>query len=80
MLERLIGAEQMDVVVFGDMGKAWLTGDGPGRVPNNRIPVLREWAYDAGIGLDFDGLAIYAATPVSSAWDPRITFRLQRRF
>ena len=43
-------------------------------------PVLSEWAYDAGIGLDLDGLAIYAATPVTGGWSPRITLRLQRRF
>lgn len=80
LLERLVGADQFDLVVFGDMGKAWLTGAGPGRVPNNRLPVLSEWAYDAGIGLDFDGLAVYAASPLSGSWDPRLTLRLQRRF
>jgi hypothetical protein len=80
VLERLLGTDQMDFVLFGDMGKAWLSGDGPGRVPNNRLPVLSEWAYDAGIGLDLDGLAIYAATPVTGGWSPRITLRLQRRF
>jgi hypothetical protein len=80
VLERLFGADQMDIVLFGDMGKAWLTGDGPGRVPNNRLPVLREWAYDAGLGIDFDGLAVYAATPLVGKWSPRITLRLQRRF
>ena len=80
VLERLFGAEQADIVLFGDMGKAWLTGDGPGRVPNNRVPVLSEWAYDAGLGIDFDGLAIYAATPLVGGWSPRITLRLQRRF
>jgi len=80
LLERLVGADQADVVVFGDMGKAWLTGEGPGRVPNNRIPKLSEWAYDVGVGLDFDGLAIYVASPLTGQWEPRLTFRLQRRF
>lgn len=80
LLERLIGADQADIVVFGDMGKAWLTGEGPGRVPNNRIPKLDEWAYDTGVGLDFDGLAIYAAMPLTGSFEPRLTFRLQRRF
>lgn len=80
LLERLIGAEQADVVVFGDMGKAWLTGEGPGRVPNNRIPRLDEWAYDVGVGLDFDGLAFYLATPLTGNWVPRLTLRLERRF
>ena len=80
LLERLVGADQADVVVFGDMGKAWLAGEGPGRVPSNRIPKLNEWAYDAGVGLDFDGLAVYLATPLTGSWEPRLTFRLQRRF
>jgi hypothetical protein len=80
LLERLIGTEQADIVLFGDMGKAWLSGDGPGRVPNGRIPVFGEWAHDAGIGIDFDGLAVYLANPVSGPWSPRLTFRLQRRF
>jgi hypothetical protein len=62
------------------MGKAWLTGDGPGRVPNSKLPVLREFSYDAGIGLDIDGLAVYLATPVGRSWDPRLTLRLLRRF
>jgi outer membrane protein assembly factor BamA len=80
LLERLIGAEQADVVLFTDMGKAWLSGDGPGRVPNDKLPVLREWQYDVGLGLDLDGIAVYLATPVGEAWAPRVTFRLQRRF
>jgi hypothetical protein len=80
LLERLIGADQADVVLFGDMGKAWLTGEGPGRVPNNRIPKLGEWAYDVGAGIDFDGLAVYVAAPLTGQFEPRLTFRLQRRF
>ncbi len=79
-LERLFGRDHADVVVFGDMGKAWLTGDGPGRVPSNRLPVLREFSYDAGVGIDIDGLALYAATPIGEGWSPRVTLRLQRRF
>ena len=43
-------------------------------------PVLREFSYDAGIGLDIDGLAVYLAMPVGRAWDPRLTLRLLRRF
>jgi hypothetical protein len=77
--ERLLGADRADLVVFGDAGKGWLSGDGPGRVPNNRLPTAGEWAYDAGIGLDLDGIALYLASPVSR-FDPRVTFRLQRRF
>lgn len=80
LLERLIGRDYADIVLFGDMGKAWLTGDGPGRIPNSKLPVLREFSYDAGIGLDIDGLAVYLATPVGRSWDPRLTLRLLRRF
>jgi hypothetical protein len=80
ILDRLFGGEQADLVVLGDMGKAWLTGDGPGKVPNNRVPVLREWEYDVGLGLDLDGLAVYVAKSLSTGESPRITFRLQRRF
>ena len=80
LLERLIGGDQADVVLFGDMGKAWLSGQGPGRVPNSRLPALHEWAYDSGVGLDFDGLAAYVATPLQGPFAPRLTLRLQRRF
>lgn len=80
LLERLVGRDHADVVLFGDMGKAWLTGDGPGRIPNNRLPVPGEFSYDAGIGLDIDGLAIYAGVPLGGKWSPRFTLRLERRF
>src|SRR4030095_938646 len=80
LLERLVGRDHADIVVFGDMGKAWLTGDGPGRVPNNRLPVRGEFSYDAGIGIDIDGLALYAAVPFGEKWNPRFTLRLERRF
>lgn len=80
VLERLFGRDYADVVLFGNMGKAWLTGEGPGRIPNHRLPVLGEFEYDAGIGLDIDGLAVYLASPVSEGWSPRLTLRLQRRF
>jgi hypothetical protein len=49
-------------------------------VPNNRLPVLGEFSYDAGIGLDIDGLALYAGVPIGQKWDPRLTLRLERRF
>src|SRR4029434_7369011 len=71
ILDRLFGRDYADIVVLGDMGKAWLSGDGPGRIPNNRLPTLGEFKYDAGIGLDIDGLAVYLATPIGDPWDPR---------
>ncbi len=80
LLDRLFGGNQADLVVFSDAGKAWLTGDGPGRVPSNRIPVLSEWDYDLGVGLDLGGIAAYVAKSLSTSESPRITLRLQRRF
>ncbi len=38
---RFIGIEEADLVFLGDVGKAWLAGDGPGQVPAGRIPSLR---------------------------------------
>lgn len=80
LLDRLFGGDLADVVVFGDAGKAWLTGDGPGRVPNNRIPTLSEWAYDVGLGLDLGGFAAFVSQPLTGPGGMRVTLRLQRRF
>jgi len=79
-LQRLLGIRDPDVVVFGDAGKAWVTGEGPGRIPNNRIPVLREWQYDFGLGLDFGGLGFYLAQPLTKGLPLTFTARLQQRF
>jgi hypothetical protein len=79
LLQRLFRTDHADLVLFGDAGKAWLAGDGPGRVPTDRIPVAREWASDVGVGLDLDGVALYFATPTRE-FDPVLTVRLQRRF
>jgi hypothetical protein len=80
VLQQILGIEQADLVVFGGAGKAWLTGDGPGRVPNDRIPVLREWDADAGIGLDAGGIAVYAARALTADQPFRLVLRLQHRF
>ena len=77
---RFIGIEEADLVFFGDMGKAWLAGDGPGRVPANRIPVLKEWAGDLGVGLDAGEIGAYLAKSVSSDESVKFVVRLQRRF
>src|SRR6185295_7416183 len=79
-LQRIVGLQQADLVVFGDWGKAWLTGDGPGRVPNNRIPKFNEWKLDAGVGVDAGGLGVYLAKALSDDVPFRIVVRLQRRF
>jgi hypothetical protein len=80
LVDRLFGGDLADIVIFGDAGKAWLTGEGPSRVPNNRIPVFGEWDYDVGAGLDIGGLAIFVAKSVSTDDAPRFILRLQRRF
>lgn len=79
-LDRFIGIDRADVVVFANSGTAWLAGDGPGRVPTNRIPVLREWAADAGVGLDTGGLGFYLSRSLVDREPIRFTLRLQRRF
>jgi Omp85 superfamily domain len=77
---RFIGIEEADLVVFGDAGKAWLAGSGPGQVPVNRLPVLKEWEFDAGVGLDAGGIGAYLAKSVSESESVKFVVRLQRRF
>ena len=79
-LQRLFAIREPDIVVFGEAGKAWITGDGPGRVPNNRIPVLKEWDYDVGFGIDAGGLGLYLTQPLNRGLPLTFTVRLQRRF
>jgi hypothetical protein len=77
---RFIGIEEADLVFFSDAGKAWLAGSGPGQVPVNRLPVLREWALDMGVGLDAGEIGAYLAKSVSSGESVKFLVRLQRRF
>jgi hypothetical protein len=79
-LQRLFAIREPDIIVFGDAGKAWITGEGPGRVPNDRIPVLREWQYDVGFGIDAGGLGFYLTQPLNQGLPLTFTMRLQRRF
>lgn len=79
-LDRIIGFDRADLVLFANTGTAWLAGDGPGQVPVDRIPVLREWALDAGVGLDTGGLGFYVARSLVDREPVRFTVRLQRRF
>ena len=78
--QRLFSIHDPDIVILGNAGKAWVTGEGPGRVPNNRIPQFREWDKDFGVGLDFGGLAIYAAQPITRGLPLLVSVRLQKRF
>jgi hypothetical protein len=77
---RFLGLEEADLVFFTDLGKAWLAGDGPGKVPVTRIPVLREWAADIGVGLDAGEIGAYLAKSVSNDESVKFVVRLQRRF
>lgn len=79
-IQQILGIERADLVLMGNAGKAWLTGDGPGRVPNNRIPNLDEWDADIGIGLDAGGVGVYVAKALADDQALRFILRLQRRF
>jgi hypothetical protein len=79
-VDRFIGIDQADLVIFMDAGKGWLSGEGPGRVPDNRIPSLSEWKADVGIGLDAGGLGLYVARALTDGQPLRVSLRLQRRF
>jgi hypothetical protein len=77
---RFIGVEEADLVLFSDAGKAWLAGGGPGQVPVNRLPALKEWSLDLGVGLDAGEIAAYLAKSVSSGESVKFVVRLRRRF
>jgi Omp85 superfamily domain len=77
---RLIGIEEADLVFFSDAGKAWLAGGGPGQVPVNRIPALKEWELDIGVGLDAGEIGAYLAKSISEGESVKFVVRLQRRF
>lgn len=77
---RFLGIQEADLVIFSDAGKAWLAGRGPGQVPPDRLPVLREWALDLGFGLDAGGIGAYLAKSISTGESVKFVVRLQRRF
>jgi hypothetical protein len=77
---RFLGIEEADLVLFADAGKAWLAGGGPGQVPVDRLPTLKEWEYDAGIGFDAGRLGAYLAKSLSRGEPVHFLVRLQRRF
>ncbi len=79
-LQRFIGIQDPELVLFGDAGSAWLAGDGPGRVPSNRIQSVTQWKADAGLGLDAGGLAVYLAKALTDGEPVRLYLRLGRRF
>ncbi|HWA59394.1 MAG TPA: BamA/TamA family outer membrane protein [Gemmatimonadales bacterium] len=77
---RFIGIQDPDLVVFGDAGSAWLSGSGPGRVPNNRLQSITQWKADAGVGIDAGGIAAYLVKALTDGEPVRFYLRLERRF
>ncbi len=77
---RFIGIEEADLVFLGDAGKAWLAGNGPEQVRNDRIPSLKEWKADIGVGLDAGEIGAYLAKGLSGGEPIKFLVRLQRRF
>jgi hypothetical protein len=77
---RFIGVEEADLVFFGDAGKGWLAGNGPGQVAVDRIPSIGEWKVDLGVGLDAGAIGAYLAKGLSEGGPVKLLVRLQRRF
>lgn len=75
-----VGIQRADLVVFGDVGTAWLAGDGKGQVPSNRIQTASEWRSDAGVGIDGGTFGVYLAKAIADPEPVRFLFRIQRRF
>lgn len=76
----LLSLQGPDLVVFGDAGQAWLVGNGPGRVPSDRLPTIGSWLGDLGLGMDWGGFGLYFAKAVTTGEPVRITVRLDHRF
>lgn len=86
LLDRLLraapwlGIELVDLVVFTGGGQAWLVGDGPGKLPANRLPSISTWLGDFGTGIDIDGLGFYVAKAFTDGEPIRLLLRLDHRF
>ena len=72
--------EGLDLVVFTDAGQGWLVGNGPGRVPGDKLPTLASWLVDVGLGVDWGGFGVYLAKAVTTGERLRFTARLDHRF
>ena len=77
---RVIGIQGADLVLLSDLGTAWLSGTGPGHVPNDRLPSLDLWQADVGAGVDFGFIGAYLAKSIAGEGPLRLSLRLQRRF
>lgn len=77
---RVIGIQTADLVFLSDVGTAWLTGSGPGHIPNNKLPSADYWSADIGAGIDFGFLGAYLAKSITDDGPLRFSLRLQRRF
>jgi hypothetical protein len=83
---RYIGARSdASWVMFFDAGRGWLVGPSapgnPDQFPSDEIPSLNTFRSDAGLGLDFGGIGVYAAKALSAPAEPVNFFlRLHRRF
>jgi len=78
--DRIIGIQNADIVFLSDLGNAWLSGSGPGHVPNNRLPSLDLWQADIGAGVDLGFIGAYLAKSITGDGPLRLSVRLQRRF
>jgi len=76
----LFALQGPDLVVLADAGQAWLVGNGPGRLPSNRLPTLGSWLADLGLGVDWSGFGLYVAKAVTAGEPLRFMVRLDHRF
>jgi hypothetical protein len=71
-------------VMFFDAGRGWMVGNPTGddvTYAKGQLPSIDTFRSDAGLGLDFGGLGVYAAKALSRSSEPVNFFlRLQRRF
>lgn len=75
-----IGVDRADLLLFADLGSAWVAGDGPGQVPSGSIQSLGEWRGDVGVGFDGGWFGAYLARSFTDDEPLRLSIRLSRRF
>lgn len=75
-----IGVDRADLLLFADVGSAWVAGDGPGQVPSGSIQALGEWRGDVGAGFDGGWFGAYLARSFTDDEPLRLSIRLSRRF